>query len=134
LRDRVHDIPELVWRFVAEFSDTFGKRITSIAPRTMTALQRYEWPGNVRELRNLVERAMILVTGHQLTIALPTAPVGRAASQLRKLEDVERTHIRAVLESTRWRIRGVNGAAEQLGVKPTTLESRMARLGVARPV
>ncbi len=134
LRDRVDDIPELAWRFVAEFSVMFGKQISRITPRTMTALQRYAWPGNVRELRNVVERAMILATGSELTITLPDAPVGPATSQLMKLEDVEREHIRAVLESTRWRIRGIHGAAEQLGVKPTTLESRMARLGVTRPV
>ena len=73
LRERTEDIPLLVWRFVDEFSKSFGKRIETIARENMAALQQYAWPGNIRELRNVVERAMIVATGPQLTIALPTA-------------------------------------------------------------
>ena len=132
LRERTEDIPLLVWRFVEEVGRTFGKRIDRISDENMSALQAYPWPGNVRELRNLVERAMITVTGPELTIALPQSAAPRIQSHV-KLADVEREHILSVLESTRWRIRGVHGAAEQLGLKPTTLETRMAKLGFQRP-
>ena len=132
LRERTEDIPLLVWRFVEEVGRTFGKRIDRISDENMSALQAYPWPGNVRELRNLVERAMITVTGSELTIALPRSAAPRIQSHV-KLADVEREHILSILESTRWRIRGVHGAAEQLGLKPTTLETRMAKLGLQRP-
>jgi PAS domain S-box-containing protein len=132
LRERVEDIPLLVWRFVAEFSQAFGKRIEVISPENMAALQRYGWPGNIRELRNTVERAMIVASGPRLTIAVP-APNAAAARHSAKLTDVEKEHIRAILESTRWRIRGAGGAADKLGLRPTTLETRMAKLGLARP-
>jgi formate hydrogenlyase transcriptional activator len=132
LRERVEDIPLLVWRFVAEFSQAFGKRIDAISPDNMAALQRYGWPGNIRELRNTVERAMIVASGPRLTIAVPT-PNAAAARHSAKLTDVEKEHIRNILESTRWRIRGAGGAAEKLGLRPTTLETRMAKLGLARP-
>ena len=72
LRDRAEDIPLLVWHFVDEFSKAFGKQIEAIPRENMLALQRYSWPGNTRELRNVVERAMIVATGDQLTIGLPT--------------------------------------------------------------
>jgi DNA-binding NtrC family response regulator len=100
----------------------------------MQALQRYTWPGNIRELRNVVERAMILATGPRLTIALPVpTATPSAARRSLKLIDVEREHIRGVLESVSWRIRGSGGAADRLGLKPTTLETRLAKLGLARP-
>jgi transcriptional regulator with GAF, ATPase, and Fis domain len=132
LRDRVDDIPLLVWRFVEEFSRSFGKRIEAIPRENMTALQQYSWPGNIRELRNVVERAMITATGTHLTIALPTASAASARRSAR-LADVEREHIRSVVEGAGWRIRGAGGAADRLGLKPTTLETRMAKLGIARP-
>jgi formate hydrogenlyase transcriptional activator len=133
LRERAEDIPLLVWRFVEEFSKTFGKRIDTIDKDSLTALQHYGWPGNIRELRNVVERAMITASSKRLSITLPQSfatPTKRSP----KLRDVEREHIRAVLETTRWRIRGAGGAAERLGLKPTTLETRMAKLGLRRPV
>jgi transcriptional regulator with GAF, ATPase, and Fis domain len=132
LRERVEDIPLLVWRFVEEFSKAFGKRIESIGKKNLVALQDYPWPGNIRELRNVVERAMITATGPRLTIPLPETSSAASRRSVR-LVDVERTHIRGVLESTRWRIRGAGGAAEQLGLKPTTLETRLAKLGLKRP-
>jgi formate hydrogenlyase transcriptional activator len=132
LRERAEDIPLLVWRFVEEFSKAFGKRIESIAKDNMEMLQRYAWPGNVRELRNLVERAVIVASGPRLTIALPATSAAAARRSVR-LADVEKEHIRSVLDGTRWRIRGQGGAAEQLGLKPTTLETRMAKLGLHRP-
>ena len=132
LRERMADIPRLVWQFVEEFAAAFGKRIDSIGKDDMAALQQYPWPGNIRELRNVVERAMIVGTGPRLTFSVPATS---AASTRRspKLADVEREHIRSVLEITRWRIRGTGGAAETLGLLPTTLETRMAKLGLKRP-
>ena len=132
LRDRIEDIPLLVWHFVNEFAGRFGKRIDEIPPENMAALQAYSWPGNIRELRNSVERAMILAKTARLTIAVPRT-AGAPAMQSTRLEDVEKTHIRGVLESVGWRIRGMNGAADRLGLRPTTLETRMAKLGIRRP-
>jgi PAS domain S-box-containing protein len=132
LRERAEDLPLLVWHFVERFAKTFGKRIETIGKSNMEALQRYPWPGNIRELRNVVERAMITAAGPRLTIPVPETSSASSGRSIR-LVDVERTHIRRVLESTRWRIRGIGGAAEQLGLKPTTLETRLAKLGLKRP-
>ena len=131
LRERPEDIPTLVWAFVAELSKAVGKRIESIASEQMLALQQYPWPGNIRELRNAVERAVIVSTGPRLAIEPP--PVRTTRSRSLRVEDVERDHIRSVLEKTGWRVRGPAGAAELLGLKPSTLEGRMARLGIRRP-
>jgi transcriptional regulator with GAF, ATPase, and Fis domain len=132
LRERLEDIPLLVWRYVHEFSAAFGKRIESITSETMAALQHYPWPGNVRELRNMVERAMISSRDGELAIELPR-PLLRYQKRSDRLVDVEKEHVRQVLDITRWRIRGTNGAADRLGLRPTTLESRMAKLGLTRP-
>jgi PAS domain S-box-containing protein len=133
LRERVEDIPLLVWRFVDEFAKAFGKRVDEIPKDNMLALQRYGWPGNVRELRNIVERAMIGATHPCLTITVPAANTAAARKLSSTLADVEREHIRSVLEMCGWRIRGAGGAAERLGLRPTTLETRMAKLGLNRP-
>ncbi len=141
LRDRAEDIPTLAWAFVKEFSEAMAKPIDHIAPDSMAALQGYPWPGNVRELRNIIERAMILARGTTLHISLGrTAPLRapepaaepQAQSAL-SLRDSERAHILRALAQSGWRIRGRGGAAERLDLKPTTLESRMARLGIRRP-
>ena len=132
LRERTEDIPLLVERFVEEFSKTFAKRIDTIDKDSLAALQLYSWPGNIRELRNVVERAMITATGRRLAIALPQSS-SAATKRSPKLADVEKEHIRAVLETTGWRIRGAGGAAERLGLAPTTLETRLAKLGLRRP-
>ena len=132
LRERIEDIPGLVWAFIDEFSNAFGKTISSVSKDTIWELQRYGWPGNVRELRNVVERAVILASGPHLTVPAPKRPT-RVPQAALTLADLEVEHIRAVLESTKWRVRGTGGAAERLGLKPTTLESRMARLGIYRP-
>ena len=133
LRERVEDIPPLVWRFVVDISKALGKRIETIPQQTMQALLQYPWPGNVRELRNVVERSMILAKGPRLTIEVPTAAPARTGGRSSKLTDVEKEHIRSILESTAWRIRGAGGAAERLGLPPTTLETRIAKLGLVRP-
>ena len=131
LRERREDIPALVSALVDEFGTSLGKNIESVARESMDALQRYHWPGNVRELRNVIERAMIVTKGPKLWIE----PPGKATTALTPrltMEEVERDHVLRVLEMTGWRVRGRNGAAEVLGVKPTTLESRMAKLGIQR--
>jgi formate hydrogenlyase transcriptional activator len=132
LRDRVEDIPSLVWTFVDEFSRSFGKAIDSIPMDCLAELQRYPWPGNVRELRNVIERAVIVANGRQLVVWPPRVEQRPMPQSSMTLWTLEGEHIRAVLESTNWRIRGTGGAAERLGLKPTTLESRMARLGITR--
>jgi PAS domain S-box-containing protein len=132
LRERVEDIPELVWAFIDELTRSFGKNITSVPRETMLELQRYPWPGNVRELRNVIERAVILSTGRRLEGVALKAQVPALSAQPSRLADFEADHIRKVLDSTNWRVRGTGGAAERLGLKPTTLESRMARLGIRR--
>jgi formate hydrogenlyase transcriptional activator len=134
LRERLDDIPMLVWSFVDEFTKAYGTRIESVSKDSMLALQRYPWPGNVRELRNIVERAVIVSPGPRLTIEppKPSATAGSAHSSL-ALADIERDHIVAVLNRVKWRVRGLGGAAELLGLKPSTLESRMAKLKIQRP-
>jgi transcriptional regulator of acetoin/glycerol metabolism len=96
----------------------------------MTALQTYSWPGNIRELRNVIERAMILSANQRLGVALPASSAAQRRSV--RLADVQREHIQSVLESVGWRIRGAGGAADRLGLRPTTLETRMAKLGLVR--
>ena len=132
LRERVEDIPALVWSFVDEFSRSFGKRIESISKDSLRELQRYPWPGNVRELRNTIERAVILASGPQLMVEAPRRGERRMPQTAMTLDEVEARHIQTVLTSVGWRVRESGGAAERLGLKPTTLESRMARLGIAR--
>jgi PAS domain S-box-containing protein len=132
LRERREDIPLLVWAFVEQFAKTLGKTIRAIAKDSMEALERYPWPGNIRELRNIIERAMITSTGPTLSVAVPRIGDSAAARSM-AMEDVEREHILRALELTHWRVRGKDGAAELLRLKPTTLESRMARLGLKRP-
>ena len=132
LRDRQEDIPLLSWTFVKEFSNSMGKPIEEIAAESMSALQDYHWPGNIRELRNVIERAMILSQGPKLYIKLshpslrPIAVKAMAGS----LDEAELTIIRQAVEQCNWRIRGLNGAAALLNMKPTTLESRIKKLGL----
>jgi PAS domain S-box-containing protein len=133
LRERAEDIPLLVWAFVDEFSRTFNKDVDSIERESMDALQRHSWPGNIRELRNLIERAMIVATSRKLRIRPPVPSAQAPSPGPRRLEEVEREHMLTVLEESGWRVRGVKGAATKLGLKPTTLEARMAKLGIRRP-
>lgn len=132
LRERIEDIPALVWNFIDEFSTALGKPIESISRESLRDLQRYHWPGNVRELRNVIERAVIIATGQQLVVSAPQVTNLPSPQSSMTLSALEGAHIRRVLESTEWRVRGTGGAAERLGLKPTTLESRMARLGITR--
>jgi formate hydrogenlyase transcriptional activator len=156
LRDRAEDIPLLVRFFAQRFARRMKKPIESIPAKTTAALLQYHWPGNVRELENVVERAVILSQGPELevplgelkmkpataaaSVAVPTAvatpapePEKKAASSGKStLESVERDHILHILEETRWVIAGPSGAAARLGVKRTTLQAKMRKLGISR--
>jgi len=132
LRERVEDIPALVWSFIDEFSSLFGKAIETISKENLRELQRYPWPGNVRELRNIIERAVIVATDRHLIVPTPQLGQRPTPQTDMTLSALEIEHIRSVLASTNWRVRGAGGAAQRLGLKPTTLESRMARLGITR--
>jgi len=127
LRERQDDIPLLTWRFVRELERKMGKKIESIPKKTMAMLQAYPWPGNIRELRNAVEQALIVSSGPELE--LKNLAVGET-TLLTSLKKVERQHILAVLEQTGGRVKGTGGAAEILGMKPTTLYTMMQRLGI----
>lgn len=131
LRDRKEDIPSLVWWFVTAYAKKMGKRIETIPGRAMAAYQAYDWPGNVRELKHAIERSVILTEGTVLNAYIPEAE-GPHKGEAMSLEQLERKHISEVLEATDWRVRGRRGAAELLGLKPTTLESRMKKLKIRR--
>jgi DNA-binding NtrC family response regulator len=131
LRKRPEDIPLLVRAVVKEFQKRMGKEIESIPKKTMQALQSYSWPGNVRELRNLIEHAMILSKSKTLDVHVPKQ-ASSETDATGNLQDMERMHIVAVLEKTGWRLAGQDGAAEVLGMKRTTLQAKMKKLGIKR--
>jgi PAS domain S-box-containing protein len=133
LRERLQDLPLLVWALVKEFQKKMAKDIERIPREAMEALQAYSWPGNVRELRNVIEHAMIVSSGTTLEVRRPALDVAERSEEARNLQEVERRHIFRALNETGWRVAGKNGAAEILGLKPTTLESRMKKLGIHRP-
>jgi len=133
-RDRVEDIPALAWTFVSEIAKSHGRTIDSIASESMRKMQHYPWPGNVRELRNVIERSVIVATGTRLVVQMPQNAPSRGSQGSLTLRNVQIEHIRATLQCTNWRVRGIDGAAERLGLKPTTLETRMAKLGLTRPL
>ena len=130
LRERAEDIPALVWTFLTEFSSRMGKRITQVPRKTMDALQRHPWPGNVRELRNVIEHGAIITSGDTLKVPM-LAEAAPGASPPLTLAEAERQHILRALERAGGRVKGPNGAAAALGVKPSTLRSRMQKLGIS---
>ncbi len=136
LRERREDIPVLVRHFAQQFARRMKKRIETIPAETMDVLVEYDWPGNIRELQNLIERAVILSAGPTLDVPLmtlsPRAPATAARPQPQTLEESDRRHIVAALESTHWVVGGANGAAARLGMKRSTLQFRMRKLGIAR--
>jgi formate hydrogenlyase transcriptional activator len=135
LRDRAEDIPLLVRHFAQKFATRMKKPIDSVPAEAMKALQAYPWPGNVRELENFIERAVILSSGSDLFVSLAElkrpnqSPNGSVAT----LEEAEREHILKALRDTNWIIGGSAGAAARLGMKRTTLQSKMLKLGISRP-
>jgi len=145
LRERAGDIPLLVRYFVQKFSRRLNKPVQYIPVEAMDALTSYPWPGNVRELENLIERAVLLSPGHELRVPMAELRADTAAPRplppgaipledsLSTLEDAERQHILRALRRTRWVIGGPKGAASILGLKRTTLQARMRKLGIRRP-
>ena len=150
LRERVEDIPLLVHYFVGRFAMKIGRKITRVPKAAMQRLTAYAWPGNVRELENVIERAVILSNGSELEVPgelLPAATPPLAVVEARpataggesaapadplRLEEVERNHIVSILKQTKWRIDGPQGAARLLDMNPSTLRSRIKKLGVRR--
>ena len=131
LRDRSEDIPLLARAFTREFEKKMGVQIERISHKTMQILKSYQWPGNVRELRNIIERGMILTKDKTLVVELPLN-VSSETDATGNLEDMMRREILAVLKQTRWRISGQDGAADILGLKRSTLYSKMKKLGISR--
>jgi len=140
LRERTMDLSLLVPFFVQKCAKKLGKQISSVSDDVMRRLVNYSWPGNVRELQNVIERAVILSPGNTLVLAeeLRSAVVSSARSipvpgNASSLDDVERNHIESVLNQAQWMIEGDRGAARILGINPSTLRSRMQKLGIQRP-
>jgi formate hydrogenlyase transcriptional activator len=149
LRERKVDIPELAQTFLSEASRRLGRSFNRVPPRIVEGLMKYDWPGNVRELENVVERMAVTAKGSQLNLPadwLSDSPTPVAyevlnserlnsavASQAETtVESIERAHILRILEQRRWRIEGPHGAAVVLGLKPSTLRSRMRKLRIDR--
>ena len=133
-RDRRDDIPALAYHFLSRYSAKIGKQVQHIGAPAMIALQGYSWPGNIRELQNIIERAVILSDGHDLDLsqAFGATHEGAGKSEGQTLADNEEQFIRKVLEDCDWRIQGPDGAAARLGIAPSSLRSRMKRLGITR--
>ena len=132
LRQRKEDIPLLVEHFAGTYAKKLGKVISSISPRVMQSLQVHSWPGNVRELANVIERAVIHTHGNVLQVIDRFEPLADEPETAKTLEEVEREYIVRTLENTGWRIEGQYGAARILGLNPSTLRTRMLKLGIQR--
>jgi formate hydrogenlyase transcriptional activator len=133
LRDRIEDIPMLVWHYVKKYAQQMNKQVENILPEDMEALVHHGWPGNVRELQNIIERSMVVSAGGVLAISCPAGPKSTDISTgTRTLAEAEREHIRKALRATNWVLGGPEGAATRLGVKRTTLLSKIKRLGLPR--
>ncbi|GAA4415749.1 hypothetical protein GCM10023187_46520 [Nibrella viscosa] len=140
LRERKEDIPVLVRHFCDKHGPSIGRKIDLIPQEVINALMAYNWPGNIRELENIIERSLIISTGRKLELGdwPGSASLNRRSLLTKKvspltLEECERNHILSVLEMTHWKVSGDNGAARILDIIPTTLESRMKKLGIRRP-
>jgi transcriptional regulator with GAF, ATPase, and Fis domain len=147
LRERREDIGLLAEIFLREASRRLGRLFDPISGEVLTALRGYDWPGNVRELQNVIERAAVISTGRRLKLpeewavsfeALSRTEAAEASRAIEArpreatLEELERSHILQVLQQTRWRVEGPKGAAAVLGLNPSTLRSRMYKLGIRR--
>jgi len=130
LRERREDIPLLVWELIQRRQYELGRRIERVSEKVMRALVAHSWPGNIRELGNVIERALILSQDTELHVDFGERALAHSPE---RLEEVERTHVLSVLESCGWRITGEGNAAAILGMPPSTLRSRLQKLGISRP-
>ncbi len=134
LRERKEDIPELVEHFIRKYGPGMNRAIKRIDPRAMERLIRYDWPGNIRELENVVERGLVLGSGEVLRfdkqLLGDSQPARPESKELTTLEEHERRYVLEVLEWTNGVVSGPQGAAKILGMKPTTLQSRLKKLGI----
>jgi transcriptional regulator with GAF, ATPase, and Fis domain len=149
LREREGDVEPLVHFFVDRFARELGKHISGVSRASLDRLLAYHWPGNVRELSNLIERGVVLANGPILDLSPEVFPAGAGTPAIPRagngptllassrggmtLEEVERQHLLDTLMGKGWRIEGESGAAAALGLRPSTLRSRMKKLGVRRP-
>jgi DNA-binding NtrC family response regulator/ligand-binding sensor domain-containing protein len=134
LRDRKEDIPLLVKHFLTKYSTKAGKKVEIVTQDVMEKLQAYVWPGNIRELENIIERAVVTSIGKKLTLGdwLAQSDTSKTRSKILPLDEIEKQYIIEALEMTEWKVSGEKGAAQILGLKPTTLEFRMRKLGINR--
>ena len=136
LRERAEDIPLLVRHFADHFARRMNKTVETIPTETMNILTRYHWPGNIRELQNVIERAVILSAGPVLKVPLSDLNLRETTNHAANgatLDEAQRKHILTVLDETNWVLGGENGAAARLGMKRSTLQFRMRKLGISRP-
>ena len=137
LRERREDIPLLVRHFAQQCARRMNRAIDTIPSETMEALVRHPWPGNIRELQNVIERSVILSPGPVLHV--PVAALGSPCipneeeTRSKTLKETEREHIISILKETKWVVAGPQGAAARLGMKRSTLQFQMKRLGIVRP-
>lgn len=145
LKERKEDIPMLVEYFINKLQGSLNKQITKIPDETLRKLMNYDWPGNIRELQNVVERSLILSPGSTFIVEeleshllkLPqfdTNPCEVDTTLVQTLDEINQEHIRKVCERCGWKIHGKGNVADQLGVNPNTLRSKMKKLGITRPV
>ncbi|MVM41708.1 response regulator [Spirosoma sp. HMF3257] len=138
LRDRKEDIPALVQHFIGQYNQKTGKKITGLSAHALSSLLSYHWPGNIRELEHLIERSVLLTKGTLIeevglpNMGQPMLPKTSEESRLKTIDENERDHIIAVLKKCNGRIWGAGGAAEVLNVPPTTLNSKMKKLGIRK--
>jgi len=137
LRERREDIPVLTRYFVQKHAHRMGRKVESIPTQALAALTNYSWPGNIRELQNVIERSVILSNGSELRLAMPdfpdrAAPLARQGRAKDISDTVERARILKALKETGGTVGGANGAAVRLGLKRTTLQSRMRKYNIAR--
>jgi formate hydrogenlyase transcriptional activator len=133
LRERLEDIPLFVQFFVEKYGKWIGKNFDRVPQQTIRALERYDWPGNIRELENIIERAVITSPDGELQIEIPSNRTKMGPAPDQTLEAFEREYITSVLIDKGWRVKGESGAAKHLGLNPSTLRTRMDKLGITRP-
>jgi transcriptional regulator with GAF, ATPase, and Fis domain len=133
LRERAEDIPALTWELIHRRQHELGRHIRHVPESAMQALCRYSWPGNIRELGNVIERALILSPGEDLQLDAFIASQAALPETSERADAAERSHLLQVLERCHWRIDGRGNAAECLGLNPSTLRSRLKKLGISRP-